>query len=191
MARQAIMLRNFENAIALLNKALVYPSNIGEGKLPGIQENQVLYYLGVACSGLKNISQAESYFTSASEGISNPEDISFRYNQPLEGIYYQGLSLLKLGYETKARSKFNNLINYGEKHLNDVPGDDYFQIPLSERHIFEDNPTRRNKTHCLYMMGLGYLGLGIKTKAKDLLTQAFDLDVNHLGVRNHLEQCFD
>ncbi len=191
MARQSIVLREFENAISLLNRALAYPANIGEGKLPGVQENQVLYYLGVAHAGLKNISQAESYFTAASEGINNPDDMLFRYNQPLEGIYYQGLSLLKLGYEAKARSKFNNLINYGEKHMDDAPGDDYFQVPLSERHIFEDDPARRNKTHCLYMMGLGYLGLGVKTKAKDLLTQAFDLDVNHLGVRNHLEQCFD
>ncbi len=41
----------------------------------------------------------------------------------------------------------------------------------------------RSKGNCLYMLALGYMGLGIKEKAMTYLSEVESLDNNHQGVR--------
>jgi len=46
MTRQNIFDGEYDIAIDLLSKAQVYPENLGEGKLPGAQENDI--FIGCA-----------------------------------------------------------------------------------------------------------------------------------------------
>lgn len=71
----------------------------------------------------------------------------------------------ELGREEEARSRFNNLISYGEKHLYDVFKMDYFAVSLPDLQIWEDDMNKKNRIHCNYLMALGYLGLGNEEKA--------------------------
>ena len=64
---------------------------------------------------------------------------------------------------------------------------DYFAVSLPDLLIWDDDLDRRNRVHCHYMMGLGYLGLGSATLAVEQLQQAAVLDRNHQGVQLHLE----
>lgn len=55
--------------------------------------------------------------------------------------------------------------------------------------IREDDLNKRNKVHCLYMMGLGHFVLQEFKKARAQFSRALELDVNHQGARVHLEMC--
>ena len=52
MAKQEISRDNYGKARELLEKALVYPENLGEGKVEGSKDNNINYYLGVATEAM-------------------------------------------------------------------------------------------------------------------------------------------
>ena len=52
MAKKAQARGSFEDAENLLKKALVYPENLGEGKLEGTKDNHIYYHLGLTLESL-------------------------------------------------------------------------------------------------------------------------------------------
>lgn len=185
LAKIAIEERNYSKAIQLLNECFEYPHQLGEGKLHGTQENDFNYWLGCAFEGLGLLDKAREYWQLAKEGNSEPAAAIFYNDQKPDKIFYQGLALLKLGKQEEAKTKFNKLIAYGEEHLHDQIKLDYFAVSLPDLLIWEDDLDYRNKIHCYYMMGLGYLGLGETEKGKTLLADAAKMDINHQGIQAH------
>jgi len=182
LAIQAISSKNFTSAINLLLECLEYPHNLGEGKLHGAQENDFHYWLGCAYEGLGGMEKAKAYWELAKEGSSEPAAAIFYNDQKPNKIFYQGLALLKLGRKEEAYSRFDKLIAYGQKHLNDQIKLDYFAVSLPDLLIWDDDLTFRNKIHCHHVLGLGYLGYGNTEKAHFHLNQVAEMDVNHQGV---------
>ncbi|MBW4082475.1 DUF5107 domain-containing protein [Paenibacillus sp. S150] len=180
---------NCSRAAALLSKALVYPGNLGEGRLDGAQENNIYYYLGCAHEGLKAGEQAESCWRAASQGLEEPAGAMYYNDQPPDMIFYQGLAWQKLGVEQEASRRFNKLVDYAEKHLFDEMAFDYFAVSLPDFLVFEDDLNRRNEIHCRYMLGLGLLGLGRKEEAAGRFTEVLGLEPGHPGATIHLEMC--
>ncbi|CAI6083716.1 hypothetical protein COHCIP112018_04088 [Cohnella sp. JJ-181] len=176
----------YEAAAAHLQSALVYPDNLGEGKLEGAQENNVYYYLGLAYEGLGRADLAEESFRRASQGLEEPASAMYYNDQPPDMIFYQGLAWRKLGVDKEAKRRFNKLIDYAERHLNDDVKFDYFAVSLPDFLVFEDDLNKRNRIHCRYMRGLGLLGLGREDEAKEELQAALALETNHTGARVHL-----
>ena len=186
IAKQLLAKQDFKGAIETLNQCLEYPWNLGEGKLNGAQENDFHYFLGCAFEGLGKLNEANMYWELAKDGNTEPAAAIFYNDQKPDKIFYQGLALLKLGRIDEAKSRFNGLITYGEKHLNENIKLDYFAVSLPDLLIWEDDLTFRNKIHCTYMLGLGYLGLGETGNATKFLTEAAQMDLNHQGVQIHL-----
>lgn len=186
LAKDFLKKREYENAIVLLKECLEYPYNLGEGKLSGAQENDFHYWLGCAYEGLGKHEEANTFWELAKEGNTEPAAAIFYNDQKPDKIFYQGLALLKLNAPEQANIRFNSLISFGEKHLNETIKLDYFAVSLPDLLIWEDDLTFRNKIHCHYMLGLGYYGLGNITKAKEHLKEASKMDINHQGVQVHL-----
>ncbi len=176
-----------KDALETFKQALIYPENLGEGKLTGAQENNIHYYVGCAYEGLGLTEKATEYFSAASQGLEEPASAMFYNDQPPDMIFYQGLAWLKLGNLKEAKRRFNKLIDYGEQHLFDDVKIDYFAVSLPDFLVFEDDLNKRNKVHCHYIMGLGYLGLQEFKKAQIQFSRALELDINHQGARVHLE----
>ena len=187
LAKKAIRQGDYAAAEKLLLECYEYPYHLGEGKLRGAQENDFNYYLGCAYEGMGQAEKARQCFELASIGLSEPVAAIYYNDQKPDKIFYQGMALLKLGREEEARSRFNRLIVYGEKHLYDQIRIDYFAVSLPDLLIWEDDLTLRNRIHCHYLMGLGYLGLQHSEKARLFLAQAAEADNNHQGVQIHLE----
>lgn len=185
IAKKALENKDFETAINELKAALVYPENLGEGKLAGAQENDINYYLGCAYEGLKDVEKAKEFFSKASVGLDEPTSAMFYNDQPPEMIFYQGLAQLKLNNLDKSRDKFNKLIQYGKNHLSDNVTIDYFAVSLPDFLIFDEDLNKKNKIHCHYLMMLGYLGLNNISSAKEELSSVLNLDVNHQGAIIH------
>lgn len=187
LAKQYLIKKEDKVAIQLLNECLDYPNNLGEGKLHGAQENDFHYWLGCAYEGLNQIEEARKYWQLAKDGNTEPAAAIFYNDQKPDKIFYQGLALLKLGMVEEANTRFNKLIAFGTKHLNEIIKLDYFAVSLPDLLIWEDDLTFRNKIHCHYMLGLGNYGLGKLATAKTHLLKAAAMDINHQGIQIHLE----
>lgn len=188
LAKKAISDKRFEEALILLNATDTYPHNLGEGKLENAEENDILYYKGLAYRGLEDEGNAQRCFTLATQGASEPQQAFFYNDQQPDKIFYQGLAWRALGNENKAKSRFNKLISHGEKHLFDKCKIDYFAVSLPDLAIWDDDLNVRNRIHCFYVIGLGHAGLGNKEKAMTYLSEVKKLDINHQGGQIHLQE---
>jgi tetratricopeptide (TPR) repeat protein len=172
-------------AIACLEDAQVYPHNLGEGKLHGAQENHIFYYLGQALAALGQHQGAQEAWQRAASGLSEPTSAMYYNDQPPDMIFYQGLARRALGREQEAQEIFRRLVAYGEAHLDDDVQMDYFAVSLPDFLVFDDDLSTRNRIHCHYMLGLGWLGLGERTEAIQHLDAVLSLRADHLDAHVH------
>ncbi len=187
LAKKALAGKRPKEAEELLLRALVYPRSLGEGKLAGAKDNNVYYYLGLARRQQGDEEKAREYLELDTRGTREPAGMMYYNDQPPEMIFYQGLALEALGRHDEASGRFNGLIAFGEKHLFDQVKIEYFAVSLPDMMIFEEDLNQRNRVHCLFMMGLGYLGRGDGERAGEYLRQARELDPAHMGIRLHLQ----
>ncbi len=187
LAKTAISKHDYSTAIELLNQCLEYPHNLGEGKLYGAQENDFHYWLGCAFEGLGLKEESVKYWKLAIEGNNEPAAAIFYNDQKPDKIFYQGLALKKLGRNEEAKNRFDKLIAFGKKHFDEQIKLDYFAVSLPDLLIWDDDLSFRNKIHCLYMLGLGFLGIGNIEKARFHMQIATNMDINHQGVQVHLK----
>ncbi|RIK84332.1 MAG: DUF5107 domain-containing protein [Planctomycetota bacterium] len=185
LARSALAEDDCQRAIGLLQRALDWPQSLGEGKLHGIQENNVHYWLGIAYRQAGDERQAAERLEKAGRGLSEPSSPQFYNDQPPEMIFYQGLALKALGREADAKQRFAKLVEYGKKHLHDEPAIDFFAVSLPDFLVFEADLALKNEVHCRFMLALGYLGLQEDALADEQFECILDLDVNHLGAITH------
>ncbi|MDD6817866.1 MAG: DUF5107 domain-containing protein [Prevotellaceae bacterium] len=182
LAKQAIDGGEYDRAIGLLEQCLVYPHNLGEGKLYGAQENDFYYFLGCAYDAKGEKEKAVECWTQATMGTQQPAAAMYYNDAKPDKIFYQGLALLKLKRQGEANGRFYKLLEYGKQHLFDHITMDYFAVSLPDLQIWEGDLDDANVIHCKYMMALGYWGLGDDEHAQRYLNEAAILDPNHLGI---------
>jgi hypothetical protein len=155
--------------------------------LYGTQENDRHYLLGCVYEGLGQTATALEKFRAATVGISQPVQAIY-YNDPQpDKIVYQALAWIKLGEMEKARRIFESFIEFGELHRSDAITIDYFAVSLPDMLVFDQDIDLRNRIHCIYLIGLGHLGLGETVMATRCLMEVLQLDPNHQGAAVYLE----
>jgi tetratricopeptide (TPR) repeat protein len=184
-ARALLGAARFAEATTLLEAALVYPHNLGEGKLPNALDNDIHYWLGLAAEAGGDRERAQHHFDRAAKGAGEPASAVYYNDQPPEMIFYQGLARQKLGREAEARGIFEKLIEYGRAHLDDAVTLDYFAVSLPTFLVFEEDLSLRNRIHCHYMLALGCLGLGDPARADEHFAAVLQLDAAQQGAWTH------
>ena len=179
MAKEKLKAGAYAEAAEILERALVYPENLGEGRLEGTKDNNLYYYLGCAKEALGDQEAAKACFERASLGEDEPAGMMYYYDQPADMILCKGLAQQKLGNVRAANACFYKLIDYGEQHIRDHMRIDYFAVSLPDFLIFEDNLNLRNEAHCFYLMGLGKLGLGRREEAAAHFEEVLKRDRSH------------
>ncbi len=183
LAKKALKEGNADFAIELLNQCLEYPHHLGEGKLYGAQENDFYYLLGCAYDMKGQGEKAHQCWEEATVGPQEPAAAMYYNDAKPDKIFYQGLALLKLGRQGEANGRFYKLVNYGKQHIFEHITMDYFAVSLPDLLIWEDSLDVKNRIHCIYMLALGYYGLGDKEHAERYLSEMESLDVNHYGIQ--------
>jgi tetratricopeptide (TPR) repeat protein len=183
MAKKEISRKSYEEAREILKKALIYPENLGEGKLEGSKDNNINYYLGIVEQALGNEENAKKYYETASTGSNEVAGMMYYNDQPADMIFYQGLAKYKLGLKTEGSDRFNKLIEFGESHIGDEVKIEYFAVSFPDFMIYNEDFIKKNKAHCCYVIGLGYLGLGNVQKAKAEFEKTLELDIAHNNCR--------
>lgn len=187
LARQELESGHTERAIELLQRALHWPDSLGEGKLYGIQENNIHYWLGVAHRQAGDEVEANAWFEQASHGLAEPTSAQYYNDQPPEMIFYQGLALQALGRSAEAKQRFEELVDFGRRHLNDDVAIDFFAVSLPDFLVFDADLAQKHELHCRFMQALGNLGLGNHAAAAGQFEQILRRDSNHLGAIVHRE----
>ncbi len=182
LAKKALVAKDYDKAIELLEQCLIYPHLLGEGKLYGAQENDYYYLLGCAYEAKGMMDKAKACWEEATKGPQEPAAAMYYNDAKPDKIFYQGLALLKLGRVGEAHGRFYKLVNYGKNHLFEDVVMDYFAVSLPDLQIWEGDLNLSNQIHCKYMLALGFYGLGDKRHAERYLSEASELDKNHLGI---------
>jgi tetratricopeptide (TPR) repeat protein len=151
--------------------ALEYPENLEVGRpVRGGGEPRVHYFVGLAYDGLGEMERAREHYGKAVEQESGWSELSF----------YQGMSYQKLSREEDAARFFSGLEQFAEKRLEATADMDFF-AKFGER---QSAVNRRAQAR--YLLGLSYLGLGDKVKAKSEFEKAMELNINHLWAKHYL-----
>lgn len=187
LAKKAIREGCFAEAIGMLERATVYPENLGEGKLTNAKENNIHYWMGTAYRGLNDEENARRCYGKAVLGDDEPAGMTYYNDQPPEMIFYQGLALKALGRGEEASRCFGKLISYGKTHMNDHVRIDFFAVSLPDLLIFDEDLDEKNRIHCQFMIGLGLMGQGDLAKAREILDEISVLNPNHQGIVIHRE----
>lgn len=169
----------------LLNECLIYPHNLGEGKLYNAQDNDIYYLLGE--------------YEKGTVGPTTPAAALYYNDAKPDKIFYAGMCYLKLGQTAKAKSLFNKLISFGKQHIFDDVKMDYFAVSLPDLQVWDGDLNEMNYIHCSFMLALGYKGLAMADKSDQYnqlsakyLAEAEKRDINHLGMAEFkiiLNQC--
>lgn len=189
LTQKALLLLNkkqYDEAIELLEATKTYPQNLGEGKLPNVQDNIADYYLGIAYEETGNKEAATAHYLAASVGLDEPGSVLYYNDQPSDTILYQGFANEKLGNTNAARKCYHQLLSFGQKHLFDKVGYDYFAVSLPEIEVFPSNIQDRNDTYCHYLMGLAYIGLKEYEKAENELHGILKEQPGYQGAIQHM-----
>jgi tetratricopeptide (TPR) repeat protein len=186
LAKLAIAGGQFAKAIDLLKAAQTYPDHLGEGKLFGTRENDIHFWKACAYQGLGKMEDARRCLDKAMMGDTEPAPAVFYNDQSPDKILYQALALKKIHCPSEAKKILQRLTSYARKHVSDEVRMDYFAVSLPDLLIFDDDLTLRNRVHCLYMEGLGNLGLEQWQEAKRCFEEVLSLDASHLGATLHL-----
>nr|MCR5656589.1 tetratricopeptide repeat protein [Butyrivibrio sp.] len=171
----------------LLEEALSYPGNLGEGRLEGTKDNHIYYNLGRSFELLGDKEKAEECYEKATLGAMEVAGMMYYYDQPADMILYQGLAKEKLSDQMGANARFYRLLNYGEKHLRDTFKMDYFAVSMPDMSVFDADMTRKNEVHCYYLMGLANLGLGRRSEAVSFFKKVIEMDNTHQNAYIYLK----
>lgn len=182
LAKLCIAEGDYKEAISLLTECLKYPHHLGEGKLYGAQENDFFYLLGICHRALGAEEEARRCFEKATLGPTEPAAAIYYNDAKPDKIFYAGMAFRALDNENKARSYFNRLVDYGKQHLHDEVRMDYFAVSLPDLQVWDGNLEDMNRVHCLYMLALGYSGLGEDARSERYLDEARKLNINHQGI---------
>ncbi|MBR5175704.1 MAG: DUF5107 domain-containing protein [Bacteroidales bacterium] len=172
-----------KEAVILLEECLVYPHNLGEGKLYQAQENDFYYLLGKAYEVAGDIRKARRCWRKAAEGLVEPNSVLYYNDAKPDKLFYAGLAIRESGEKDKANGVFHKLINYGEKHLFETVKMDYFAVSMPDLSVWDSDLQLNNTILCEYLLALGFLGLGNMVKGEHYLAEVERLDINHQGAR--------
>ena len=159
LAEKALAEGRPEEAAALAERTIVYPENLGEGKLDNVPDNRAYYVMGCAFRMMGDAEKARECFEKATEGSPVPEPVRYYNDQPSDYIYYQGLAFHALGDDESARKSFHQLIIFGQRHLFDRVGYDFFAVSMPELEVYQDDIQQRSDDYCRRMIELGRKGL--------------------------------
>lgn len=168
-----------EAAAALLQQALRYPHNLGEGRLPGQTDNDIWYLLGHCASLQGNEAQAARCFERATRGDSTLDAGRYYNDQPVDYLFWQGMALRALGETAQAERHFHSFLAWVERQAQTPPEADFFAVSLPDLVVLDTPADAKHRQHCLLITALGHLGLGNRAECETALNALLALNPSH------------
>lgn len=164
LSHQAFLHQDMDQALRLLDTALDYPENYGEGRHFSAQEGNVYYYKGLVYEAMGDTQKAQEAFSKAA-------------NQPghmTQQVFFTGLAQEKLGLASQAKATFAALVEAGRKMLAHPNRWGYFGVGMAFPLPCELNIVRINTIEGNLLCVLGLAGLKQPFEAEKCALAAID-----------------
>jgi tetratricopeptide (TPR) repeat protein len=162
---------DYKKALESFQSAMRYPENLEVGRpVRGGGEPRVHYFMGLAYESLGEEEKGREHYLKAVEQERGWSDLSF----------YQGMSYQKLGQKEDAERLFSGLMQFAKKRLEANGYRDFF-TKFGER---QSAGNRRSQAH--YLLGLSFLGIGDRAKARSEFQNALSSNLGHLWAKHYL-----
>jgi tetratricopeptide (TPR) repeat protein len=174
--------KDYAGALKDYQAAIQYPENIEVTRgYRGSRAPEVFYFAGLALETLGRGEEAKkAWRDSASELLGTEDNPRATVDSGAVLLYYQALSLTKLGETARAKALFQSLLDAAKRSLDRAEGQEFF-AKFGER---QSPRVRAANAH--YVAGLGHLGLGQTDAAKMELSRAVEMNPYLLDARARL-----
>jgi tetratricopeptide (TPR) repeat protein len=167
--------KKFNKALGDFKKASEYPENLSVGRPKNDRRApHVAYCIGTAYEALGDTEKAVEFYRRTAD-----QKVSSRRS---EARFYLGLCLSKLGQKDKAKKIFEELIDTAKEKLSQEAAVDVF-AKFGQQ---QTETARKASAH--YALGLGYLGTGMRNKARVEFEKAVKLNVSHVWAKAQLAE---
>ncbi|MBW7982172.1 DUF5107 domain-containing protein [Enterobacillus tribolii] len=174
----------YDAAVTLLDEALHYPLNLGEGRLVGQTDNDIWYLLAVCALRLGDRQRADDCLKQALRGEDSLSAGRYYNDQPVDYPFYQVMAMKLCGKDAAARQRSEAMVAWARQHRDDPVDADFFAVSLPDLIALDASPAERYQQHCLFVEALGLLGLddaaGFRQTLDELLRRNPAHDKAHL-----------
>jgi tetratricopeptide (TPR) repeat protein len=181
-------LENGDASIALdeFNAALDVPENLGEAKHLLANQTDIYYWLGVACSKLGKNEDAKAWWERATAHKGDFQQMSVRSISDM--TYWNAISHQRLGKQAETEAILRSIYEYSIQLEQTEPKIDYFATSLPAMLLLNEDLVQRNGIEAKFLRAQALAGLDQTAEAETLLRGILDIDMNHTGAADLLDQ---
>jgi len=168
-----------QQAQHLLQSALHYPQNLGEGRLAGQSDNDIYYWLGICAARQGQLEAAATNWQQACAGHGELAESRYYNDQPVDYLFYRGVALKQLGQSAQAEQQFTQMQQWASQQSEMLPGADFFAVSLPDLMALDNDLQQAHQQHCLLVTALAQLGLGQLAAAQQTLSELLAINPAH------------
>jgi tetratricopeptide (TPR) repeat protein len=162
------------------------PRNLGEAKHLLANWSDVFFWIGVSYADEDRSAEAVHAWQLATRRRGDFQQMSVRSISDM--TFWTGMAYARLGHLKHAREIFQRIYDYSVQVQQQVPKIDYFATSLPAMLLFENDLAKQNQIEAKFLRAQAQLGLDREKEAKDLLCEVLQLDRNHAGAADLIEQ---
>jgi tetratricopeptide (TPR) repeat protein len=173
LGREALREGKYEEALSYFRNGQTFSKNLGAGVWNIAMKIPCMYYEAKALDHIDENKAKDIYRFIADMGI---DLFSYMYQPSMD--YYRAMTFERLGEKAKAKTLLENAVaEWAKKKAEKDYG--YFQLtPFFLSFLQRSADTRQ--VHYGYLLGLGYLGLGDRQRAKECFENVLAINSGHL-----------
>jgi len=186
LGRRALERGDAATAQAEFDAALKVPETLGEAKHLLANQNDIYYWQGVASEMAGEEEQARAWWRRTASQKGDFQQMAVRSIS--EMTYWSALAHQRLGEEAEAASIFRSIHEYSLQLEAAQPTIDYFATSLPAMLLLNEDLAQRNRMQARFLRAQAFAGLGQTSEAEALLLEVLEMDINHSGAADLLDQ---
>jgi tetratricopeptide (TPR) repeat protein len=186
LGRRALENGDASKALDEFNAALDVPENLGEAKHLLANQTDIYYWLGVASCKLGKNEDAKGWWKRATAHKSDFQQMSVRSISDM--TYWNAISHQRLGEDAEAEAILRSIYEYSNQLEQTEPKIDYFATSLPAMLLLNEDLVKRNGIEAKFLRAQALAGWDRRAEAEALLREILDIDMNHTGAADLLDQ---
>ena len=161
-AAQKARNNDFADALTIVEEALTFPHNLGEGKLIGQTDNDLYFFGAYYAHKSHDNDKSKRYLKLATRGLTSISEQRYYNDTPCDYVFYNAFAHLILGDKTKASQIFKTMQQWSYNSFNEQVVEDFFAVSLPDLVVLDRNLNNERQENCLVMRMLSSIGLNDK-----------------------------
>jgi tetratricopeptide (TPR) repeat protein len=186
LGQRALVGQDPSQARRFFETVLSPPENLGEAKHLLANWSDVFFWIGASCAEEGRPEEANCAWQQAIRQHGDFQEMSVR--SVSDKTFWAGMAYARLGQDRHARELFQKIYDYSLELEQQSPRIDYFATSLPAMLLFENDLGKQNQIEAKFLRAQALLGLEREKEARALLSEVLQLDRNHPGAADLVEQ---